>query len=43
MGRQYLGFQLVQVVTGVGVTSAYTFGMAFDDSKADVVHFVRQG
>ncbi|MHC8336665.1 hypothetical protein [Pseudomonas sp. HLT2-19-2] len=29
-------------VTGVGVTSAYTFGMAFDDSKADVVHFVRQ-
>ncbi|WP_226299069.1 DUF6708 domain-containing protein [Pseudomonas sp. MM213] len=30
-------------VTGVGVTSAYTFGMAFDDSRADVVHFVRQG
>ena len=30
-------------VAGVGVTSAYTFGMAFNDSRADAVHFVRQG
>ena len=30
-------------VTGVGVTSTYTFGMAFDDPSADLVHFVNQG
>ncbi|WP_408980580.1 DUF6708 domain-containing protein [Pseudomonas sp. B21-015] len=30
-------------VTGVGVMSTYTFGMAFDDPKADTVHFVNQG
>jgi hypothetical protein len=30
-------------VTGVGVMSTYTFGMAFDDPKTDSVHFVNQG
>nr|WP_253440491.1 DUF6708 domain-containing protein [Pseudomonas migulae] len=28
--------------TGVGTMSTYTFGMAFDDPKADKVHFVNQ-
>jgi hypothetical protein len=30
-------------VTGVGVMSTYTFGMAFDELKADTVHFINQG
>ncbi|WP_371918383.1 DUF6708 domain-containing protein [Pseudomonas sp. Choline-02u-1] len=29
-------------VTGVGVISTYTFGMAFDDPKTDTVHLVNQ-
>lgn len=29
--------------TGVGTMSTYTFGMAFDDPKADKVHFVNRG
>lgn len=29
-------------VTGVGVMSIYTFGMAFEDPKTDTVHFVNQ-
>ncbi|WP_346657327.1 hypothetical protein [Pseudomonas sp. dw_612] len=30
-------------VTGVGIISTYTFGMAFDNPKADTVHMVTQG